>query len=115
MTLTPGRDSTFASTGAGLPAVFATDFLVVTGAFDCTDTGVAFFDTGFAFTFAIGAAFFAAVVEGLFVFTFAEASLLATGALVAVFFATAVFTAGFATCFAAGFADFVATFFAASV
>ncbi|WP_233588410.1 hypothetical protein [Herminiimonas sp. KBW02] len=41
MTLTPGRDSTFGSTFADLLADFTSDFLFVTGAFDCTDTGFA--------------------------------------------------------------------------
>ncbi|WP_231949310.1 hypothetical protein [Herminiimonas arsenitoxidans] len=41
MTLTPGRDSTFGSIFADLLADFTSDFLFVTGAFDCTDTGFA--------------------------------------------------------------------------
>nr|WP_238380028.1 hypothetical protein [Janthinobacterium sp. Marseille] len=41
MTFTPGRDSTFGSTFADLLAGLTSDFLFVTGAFDCTDTGFA--------------------------------------------------------------------------
>jgi hypothetical protein len=118
MSFTPGRDSTFGSILADLLVDFTSDFLFVTGAFDCTDTGVTFFDAGFAFVFAAEAAFLAIVVDGLF--TFAGASLLAAGALAATFFATGFFAATVAvfvafTAFVTAFAaTLVAVFFAAS-
>jgi hypothetical protein len=127
MTLTPGRDSTLVSTLLAWLAWldlaaegFATDFLFVTGAFDCTDTGVAFFDAGFALVAAtgavLGAAFLATAVDGLFVTFLAGASLLAAGDLLATFFAAGFFAAAVAVLvvFTALAGVLAAAFFAAS-
>ena len=85
MTLTPGRDSTFGSILADLLTDFTSDFLFVTGAFDCTDTGfAATLDEGLATAdFATTVADF---VGGFAAFTLVGAAL-PTG-LLATFFAT---------------------------
>ncbi|MFJ7568007.1 hypothetical protein ACIQW9_13705 [Herminiimonas sp. NPDC097707] len=68
MTLMPGRDSTFGSTLADLLVDFTSDFLFVTGAFDCTDTGfAATLDEGLAAAdFATGVAVFVGALVGDF-------------------------------------------------
>lgn len=85
MTLTPGRDSTFGSILADLLADFTSDFLFVTGAFDCTDTGfAATWDEGLATVdFATTVADF---IGNFAAFTF-DGAALPTGSL-ATFFAT---------------------------
>ena len=102
MTLTPGRDSTLASGFADLD--FNSDFFVVTGAFDCTDTGFAL-DKAFAFGVAATAAPLAATLA-------VDCSTLPFGD------ATFVFASGFTTFFSTVFTVFAAAvlaFVAASV
>jgi hypothetical protein len=84
ITATPGLASALTAGLAGLLAAFGSEFFVVTGAFDCTDTI-------FSVAFAAGLAFGAATI-------------LVAGAGLTAVFATGLAGAGLAACLLTGFA-----------